>query len=182
MTAAAPLNLSWATESLAVAGEILPHEFSVLVREHGVRHIVDVREEAQDDAHVLASHGIEFLHLPTPDHQPLTPESLQQGVDWVLLRVARGERVCIHCQHGIGRSVLLALCVLVRLGKTPHDALVCIKSARDRASPSPLQLTAYLTYCGALFGDLPTWDQLAAIAYAHKATVAADLPLPESHS
>ena len=143
------LGLSWITTELALAGELREVGLVRLALELGVRAIVDVRHEAHDDAQLLAEHGVAFLHLPTLDHHALRPLALETGTAWVLERLSRGERVCIHCQHGIGRSVLLALCVLVRLGEEPLAALCKVKAARPRASPSPQQLHGFAGFCRA---------------------------------
>jgi protein-tyrosine phosphatase len=129
--------------------------------------VVDVRSEAQHDAALLRAHGLELLRLPTPDHHAISHDMLQTGVRWVRERLERGGRVYIHCQHGIGRSVLLAWCVLVALGRAPRDALTQIKAARVCASPSPAQIHALLDFAGAYTSKLPSWDELAQIAYAH---------------
>ena len=55
-------------------------------------------------------------------------------------RLDAGSRVYIHCEHGVGRSALLALCVLVSRGDPPLGALERAKSARWQVSPSPEQL------------------------------------------
>ena len=48
---------------------------------------------------------------------------IDEGVQWVRSRLGAGRRVLIHCEHGIGRSALLALCVLVAGGIEPLDAM-----------------------------------------------------------
>ncbi len=45
--------------------------------------------------------------------------------------------VCIgvHCRQGIGRSSLVAACVLVTLGESPQSAFEHIERARGRSVP-----------------------------------------------
>ena len=71
----------------------------------------------------------------------------------------------VHCEHGIGRSVLIAACVLVAAGEAPHGALERIKRARAIASPSPVQLEAFMRFCGARGAADLRFDALAEIAY-----------------
>ena len=98
---------------------------------------------------------------------------IRDGVSFVCRALERGERVLIHWQYGIGRSALLALCVLVGRGRAPLEALTLAKDARPVVSPSPEQLEAFITFCARLrdTGDVP-WSvpdfyELAEIAYRH---------------
>src|SRR5512138_57702 len=90
-----------------------------LAAEHGISRVVDVWVEACDDEAVLRTHGIRLLHLPTEDTGAIVPERIRQGVAFVNEGLDRGEKVLVHCQHGIGRSALLAVCVLVSRGDPP---------------------------------------------------------------
>jgi rhodanese/phosphatase family protein len=167
------LNLDWVTPRLAVGGSFPTAAAEHLARVLGVRHVVDLRVEACDDERVLREHGIELLHLPTQDMCGVSLPMLDDGVAWVTDKLARGAKVYVHCEHGIGRSALLALCVLVAEGRPPLDALALAKRARRRVSPSPEQLEAFRAWLAARAdrtGEriaVPSFDALAWIAYAH---------------
>jgi predicted protein tyrosine phosphatase len=167
------LDFDWVTPLLAVGARFAPSDAAQLAREHAIRHVVDVRLEACDDERVLRRHGIELLHLPTEDVCAIEESRIESGVTWVNERLDRGARVLIHCHHGIGRSALLALCVLVSRGDEPLDALIRAKDARRVVSPSPDQLAAFGRFCalhrertGAAW-EIPSFDALASIAYRH---------------
>jgi protein-tyrosine phosphatase len=160
------LDVSFVRAHLAVGGCFAAELAPRLASEHRIRHVVDVRSEAVDDAQLLRLHGMQLLHLPTLDHAPLAPALLARGAAFVAERVARGERVYVHCQYGIGRSVLLAMCALVELGDAPLAALARIKAVRPCASPSPAQQYAFLAWVAPRTHEQPTWDMLASIAYA----------------
>ena len=160
------INLSWVTEQLAVGGSFCSELVPRLVREQGVRAVVDLRAEDRDDEAILQLHGLTLLHLPTEDHCAIDPSMLERGVAWVAGRVRAQERVYIHCEHGIGRSVLLAACVLVRFGDAPCEALLRIRRARAVASPSPVQLEALRAWCHEQrLASPPTWAELEVAAY-----------------
>jgi predicted protein tyrosine phosphatase len=167
------LNLSWITPQLAVGGRYPMEAATHLARALGVRHVVDVRVEDCDDERVLREHGITLLHLPTQDMRALQRRMIHDGVAWVRARLAEGHRVLIHCEHGIGRSALLALCVLVDAGHGPLGALALAKRQRAVVSPSPEQLEAFRAFCAdwreahAPAWQVPTFDELAWIAYSH---------------
>jgi len=158
---------TWLQPNLVVGGRMGPGLTSRLLAEYGIAHVVDVRSEEQDDRELLHRHGVELLLLPTEDHCAVSEEMLASGVAWVTQRLARGGRVYIHCEHGIGRSVLLSWCVLVALGADVRAALEQIKRARACASPSPAQISAMLAFARPRVASLPSWEELAEIAYAH---------------
>ena len=133
------LNMSWVTEHIAVGGRVHPEDIHALART-GITHVVDTRAEYCDDAQAMAKEHIELLHLPTPDTYPFTIEQLQQGAAWVYERVERGGRVLIHCEHGVGRSVLLTCAALVFGGMSAQDALELVQEKRWQAAPNHRQV------------------------------------------
>src|SRR5689334_19943601 len=132
-------DFHWLADALAVGGCFPGERSDVLAREHGIGAVVDLREEACDDEPALRAAGIHFLHLPTPDMEPASADMLDRGLRFVQAHIERGEKVLIHCEHGIGRSAMLALCVLVEQGWEPLDALAHAKQVRAVISPSRSQ-------------------------------------------
>jgi protein-tyrosine phosphatase len=133
------LNMSWITTHLAVGGRVHPEDIKALAAA-GVTHVVDTRSEHWDDAEALAKEHIELLHLPTADTKPLTIEQMLVGSQWVQERMKQGGRVLIHCEHGVGRSALLACAVLVYDGMSAHDALHLVQQKRWQAAPNHRQV------------------------------------------
>jgi protein-tyrosine phosphatase len=158
-------DLTWLTDGLAVGGSYPSSCCPLLVREHRVNAVVDLRAEACDDELELARHGIELLHLPTPDLGPLVAAQLERGVAFVGDRLARGRRVLVHCEHGIGRSATLALCVLVAGGMPPLAALELTKQRRRRVSPSPAQYECWAAWLRRRDIAVPDFADFALIAY-----------------
>ncbi len=166
-------DLTWLTDHLAVGGSFPAEHAAVLGTVHGIRAVVDLRTEACDDEAVLRRHNVAFLHLPTEDHGAVSPSMLREGVDFVNRHLDRNERVLVHCQHGIGRSATLALCVLVSRGMEPLQALELAKDRRSLVSPSPVQYQAWTEWLrnwkrerGAPW-EIPDFDAFKMIAYRH---------------
>jgi protein tyrosine phosphatase (PTP) superfamily phosphohydrolase (DUF442 family) len=134
------LNLSWVTDHLAVGGRIRPEDIRALGL-LGVTHVIDTRSEYADDKAALSNEHIELLYLPTPDAYPLSLEQLTQGAVWATEKINNGGRVLIHCEHGVGRSVLLTCAVLVHSGMHARDALTLVKQKRWQAAPNHRQIT-----------------------------------------
>src|SRR5206468_2183349 len=82
--------------------------------DHAITHVVDVRAESRDDRQELSRAGIRLLWLPTADQRAFTQLMIVSGVEWITRAFDQGGRVLVHCQNGMGRSALLALCVLVQ--------------------------------------------------------------------
>ena len=133
------LNMSWVMANLAVGGRVLPRDLPRLAKA-GVTAVVDTRSEHQDDEAALAGNGIQLLHLPAPDTFPLSVEQLRRGADWVNTQIAQGHRVLVHCEHGVGRSVLLTAAVLVEQGMSAHEAILLVQRRRWQAAPNHRQM------------------------------------------
>ena len=143
-----PPDLDFITDSLAVGGALRSDEQIRALPGLGIGSVVDMRSESLDNVAELGRLGIKFLHLPTIDWHPPTQEDLTTGTAWVLEQMAHGGKVLVHCQHGIGRSVILAAAVLVTSGYTWQDALNLIRAKRWGASPHADQIDALVAFAG----------------------------------
>ena len=168
-------DFHWITPEIAVGGSFPSEHVRRLAAEHGVGAVVDLRDEAKDDEQLLRRHGIALLHLPTVDMCGVDPGHLASGVAFSCEQIERGARVLVHCEHGIGRSAVLGLCVMVQRGHSPLQALGLMKDRRALVSPSPEQ---FACWCGWLerhrrahdvAWSVPSFDQFANIAYRHLA-------------
>jgi hypothetical protein len=139
-----PPDLDFITDRLAVGGELRSDRQISALPGLGITAVVDMRSESLDNVAELDRLGIHYLRLPTPDWRPSTLEDLETGSDWVLheLEIAGDSKVLIHCQHGMGRSVILAGAVLLKMGYDWREALGLIKSKRWGAGPLAGQIAA----------------------------------------
>jgi len=166
-------NLTWITTRLAIGGRFPVGRIAYLAEELRVRAVVDLRVEDCDDERELTRHGVTFLHLPTEDHCAVSQPMLAQGVAFANRHLDAGQRVLVHCEHGIGRSATLALCVLVSRGLSPLVALDLAKSRRPLVSPSPAQYEAWVQWLQGwmvqhpVSWSIPSFDEFKAIAYRH---------------
>jgi protein-tyrosine phosphatase len=159
------VDLSWITDQLAISRCFPSDHVAQLSTAHRIAAVVDVREEDCDDEEALSDSGIAFLHLPTPDMMPVEQQLLDQGVAFVRGHIAAGRRVLIHCQHGIGRSALLALCVLADLGHEPLAALRLAKDRRAVISPSHEQYLGWAQWLERHGHRVPDAHSFGCIAY-----------------
>jgi protein-tyrosine phosphatase len=162
-------DLHWLSDQLAVGGWFPMSQAKELVEAHGISVVVDLRAEDRDDEDALRAAGIELLHLPTPDLEASAVPVLEQGVAFIRERLERGDKVLIHCQHGVGRSALLALCVLVDRGWDPLDALTHAKDCREAVSPSEAQYRGWAAWLKSRGMSVPDYHSFGCIAYRHLA-------------
>jgi protein-tyrosine phosphatase len=93
--------------------------------------------------------GMNWLHAPVADFSVPDDTFLAR---WPLLckvllaRVARGERVFIHCRGGLGRSGLVAALVLIEAGTAPAAALLAVRGVRPGAVETAEQERFVLGY------------------------------------
>ncbi|NPU14595.1 tyrosine protein phosphatase [Bradyrhizobium sp. 83002] len=122
----------WAGEGIAVVVSLLePAE----VHDLGLQREVALCE----------GHGIAFVSFPIPDRG--CPDSrsaaLRLSQD-VAVRLRDGADVLIHCRAGIGRSAVVAACVMSRLGVSAAGALARIAAARGVDVPDTEEQRAWV--------------------------------------
>jgi len=90
-----------------------------------------VKEEA-----ICESNGISFLSFPIKDRD--VPSSTQETLKFaqsICNLLGTGKHVVIHCRAGIGRSSVIAACVLMMSGVDVDVAFLRIESARGCLVP-----------------------------------------------
>ena len=90
--------------------------------------------------------GLTFINFPIADYNvPASKQAARQLVDELKERLSHGSRVGIHCRQDIGRSSLVAACVLVTAGETSGSAFQLIKKARRTPVPDTAEQKDWVT-------------------------------------
>ncbi|MCB0995357.1 MAG: tyrosine-protein phosphatase [Acidimicrobiales bacterium] len=84
------------------------------------------------------------LHRPVPDHDVVDDAAMVALVDDVSALLADGNGVLTHCGAGWGRTGVLAVLVLARLGAGPEGLVEWVRSARPAAGPQSPEQEAQL--------------------------------------
>jgi protein-tyrosine phosphatase len=97
------------------------------------------RIEAMLQLAELVEHpGIVSLYLPVEDFQPIPPDLLRQGIDFVRAQKQHEHRVLIACGAGINRSTAFAVAALrEEEGLSLLDAFRAVKRVHPEAMPHP---------------------------------------------
>jgi len=109
---------------------------SLLRREE--EHELDIVEEKS----LCEEHDLVFRSLPITDRAvPESRSAVLELANSMLEELQRGKNVAIHCRAGIGRSSLIAACILKLNGIDVDEAFEMIESARGFEVPdTPEQL------------------------------------------
>jgi protein-tyrosine phosphatase len=93
---------------------------------------LDLRQEAGEAKRL----GMEFASFPIPDRQiPKSEARWSDMLERVTRTLTEGKNVVVHCRQGIGRSGLVAACLLVRKGVSPGAAVEMVSAARGVSVP-----------------------------------------------
>jgi len=93
---------------------------------------LDLRDEAGE----VRAQGMHFTSFPIPDRQiPRSEAKLAEVLEGIGRSLSIGRNVLIHCRQGIGRSGLVAACLLVKKGMSPGAAVQSVSAARGMPVP-----------------------------------------------
>ena len=109
----------------------------------GINTVVSLleRDEVEElglalEATLCARQGIEFISFPIPDRGvPASAPSAATLADLLVGELRVGKNVAIHCRAGIGRSSVVAACVMVGAGFAAASAFDQISAARGVQVP-----------------------------------------------
>jgi protein-tyrosine phosphatase len=93
---------------------------------------LDLKNEARE----AKAHGMAFSSLPIPDRQvPSSESEISAVLDGLEADLSAGKNIVIHCRQGIGRTGLVAACLLIAKGMTPDGAVRTLSLAREIPIP-----------------------------------------------
>jgi protein-tyrosine phosphatase len=92
--------------------------------------------DLEKEAEAARAQGLEFSPLPIPDRQaPKSEAQLTTSLDQIAKALKNGKNVLVHCRQGVGRTGLVATCLLIRKGMSPGAALEKVTAARGVEVP-----------------------------------------------
>lgn len=92
-----------------------------------------------EEADVVQRNGLRFISFPIEDYAvPSSEDALRRLLTDLDGLLTQGKNVGIHCRGGIGRSSLVAACLLVNCGLTVQESFQLITKSRGVAVPDTL--------------------------------------------
>jgi len=89
-----------------------------------------------EEADLVRHCGLMFMSFPIPDYSvPNSKRDMRELVENLADELSRGNKVGIHCRQGIGRSSVVAACVLVSAGESAESAFYMVATARRAPVP-----------------------------------------------
>lgn len=129
--AARPRGGDWLRDDIAAWKRAGVHTVVSLLMPDEERDLGLENESAEAEAT-----GIQFFSLPIPDrHVPLSRTELTAMLEQMNGELAAGKNVLTHCRQGIGRSGLVAACLLLTRGLDVKSAVRSVTEARGMAIP-----------------------------------------------
>jgi protein-tyrosine phosphatase len=98
-----------------------------------------------EEARLCEDAGMAFHSFPIPDRGvPTSIHDTTALTEELAIQIKAGKAVGIHCRAGIGRTSLVAGCVLVRLGYAPADIIPMLSQARGLKVPDTEEQAQWL--------------------------------------
>lgn len=95
--------------------------------------------------------GLTFLSLPIPDRQtPGSESELTSVLEQLNTPLESGKNVLVHCRQGVGRSGLVAACLLIAAGLDPAVAVNRVSAARGVPVPETEEQRKWIDHYAAV--------------------------------
>jgi len=110
--------------------------------------------DLKNEAALAKSQGIGFVSFPIADrHVPSSQAALAEMLEKIGFDLAAGKDVIIHCRQGVGRSGLVAACLLITRGWNPSAAVDLVSATRGVAIPETAEQGRWIEqYAASLAG------------------------------
>lgn len=108
----------------------------------------------KNEAQEVQRQGMSFLSLPISDRQVPSSESrLTATLEKLDTELSSGKNVLVHCRQGVGRTGLVAACLLVTKGLSPGAAVASVAAARGISVPETTEQREWIDrYAATLAG------------------------------
>jgi len=101
----------------------------------------------QEEARRVKDHSMKFISLPIPDRQvPGSQAELSAVLDKLDADLASGKNILVHCRQGVGRTGLVAACLLVNKGLSADAAIKDVGAARGLEVPETAEQRRWIDH------------------------------------
>jgi protein-tyrosine phosphatase len=111
-------------------------------------------EESLDlkrEANMVRQQGMKFVSFPIIDREvPGSQSELTSALEKLNSDLSSGKNVLIHCRQGVGRTGLVAACLLVTKGWDPAKAVEHVSVSRGTAVPETKEQRRWIDHYAAV--------------------------------
>jgi len=105
----------------------------------------------EHEASEVKARGMQFVSLAIPDRQvPRSDAEVAGALERLDADLSSGKNVLVHCRQGIGRTGLIAACLLVMKGWSPGAAVEMLTTARGAPIPETEEQRRWIDHYAAL--------------------------------
>lgn len=91
--------------------------------------------QLENEKEVCNKNKIEFQHLQIPDESIPVYQSFIDLLNLLLEKITNGKTIVIHCKHGIGRSGMIAVAILLHFNYDLEEACTLLTKTRGYKVP-----------------------------------------------
>ena len=139
------LNLRWVTDDIAIARQPTDSDWPS-IRDQGIRCVVDLREEARDNFEAVEQCELCYLRAPVREGEAMSTEELRLTTAWIEKHLDEHGPVLVHCREGRGRSPMVVIASLVRLGLPLNEAYKITARAQPAVALNSQQQEALVQF------------------------------------
>ena len=101
--------------------------------------------------------GMTFRALPIPDRGvPNSETEVAAALETLDADLGSGKNVVVHCRQGIGRSGMIAVCLLLTKGVSPKKAVDVVSAARGIPVPETPEQRNWIDHYASVLASPPT--------------------------
>lgn len=99
----------------------------------------------EKESELCSKHGIEYINFPIVDRNVPKPDFVFHNfIAQLKEKISAGSHMVIHCRMGIGRSTIIAGCLLLKPGYKTEEVIAHISKIRGMRVPDTDEQTAWL--------------------------------------
>ena len=129
-------RISWVTEHLAVGSAPMSSADMEMIRAQGIGAIMNLCGEFYGLHEIETDQGFTVYFLELMDECAPDMPAMERALDWLQQTIRSGQKVMVHCRHGIGRTGTMVAAYFLHQG---HD----IKAATESLKTSGAQPSSY---------------------------------------
>jgi protein-tyrosine phosphatase len=106
--------------------------------------------DLKNEARAAKAQGMKFISFPIPDRQvPRSESEVASALEKLDADLSSGKNVVVHCRQGVGRTGLVAACLLATKGFSPGAAVETLSAARGLQIPETVDQRRWIDHYAA---------------------------------